>query len=335
MELNDMEQTKTSYHNSDSEKKWSPPPIHRHLNTIGIGEAFASPIPIDMLYNTGKISNMNLVSRLDDDKTVTTVSWEIVGSIKSEPEDFVVREIGGIVDTKDSKDCITANLTDTDTIPPLKIDHTDCKEPIHNCITNQSEEGTLQNNFQVKKQCQESNSIVKMEDNNNDLDKDKQNVSDEKENTGLSPESSLKLDSRKDQQLDILSVSSPKETVQKILDCCLSKLKLSSGNSNYSDGKELYQSIQNMYDEAYKFIQSHDFLSGRQIDKKMEDNQIRNVDTQKNTEIDQSIALADKNIVWIPPILDNKIIKIESDTSKYDNDRAGNRGKRNIRYIKI
>ena len=326
-----MGQTKTSNHNSDTEKKWSLPPIDRHLNTIGIGEAFASPIPIDMLYNKGKLS---LESQFNDDNTVTTVSWEIMGSIKSEPEDFVVREIGGIVDTKNSKGK-TADLTDTDTIPPLKVDHSEYTKPTHDCITNQSKESTVRDNSQVKRQCQESNSIVKIKDDDNNLDKVKPNVSNEKENNCLVSESGMKPDCRKDQQLGVLKVGSPKEAVKKMLDCCLSKLKISSGNLNDSDGKELYQSIQKMYDEAYKFVHSHDVVLDRQIDKQVEDNQISNVDSQKNAEIDQYIALSAKNVLWVPPIIDNKIIEIESDSSKYGNDRAGNRGKRNIRYIKI
>lgn len=90
-----------------------PPPLHRHLTTIGIGPVFTCPPPHtlpqfptsdddDPLEN----GNHNIVYSSNDQSSQTTdtsdellpaetiTTWEIVGDIKSIPEDFIVREIG-------------------------------------------------------------------------------------------------------------------------------------------------------------------------------------------------------------------------------------------------
>ena len=93
------------------------PPLHRHLSTIGIGSVFICPPPHPLLLpphlvddedpaperrSRGDYIN-NDAPRSDDDATkslpdqeeiTTTTTWEIIGNIKTTPEDFIVREIG-------------------------------------------------------------------------------------------------------------------------------------------------------------------------------------------------------------------------------------------------
>jgi len=91
------------------------PPLHHHLSTIGIGPVFVCPPPYplpqfptsdddDPLEN----GNHNIVYSSNDQSNQTTsrgrsdeilpaaaiATWEIVGDIKTIPEDFIVREIG-------------------------------------------------------------------------------------------------------------------------------------------------------------------------------------------------------------------------------------------------
>ena len=61
---------------------WESPPLHRQLSTIGIGSVFIS-VPA----NDGSISSCC------SNQIIQTTS-EIIGAIKTSPEDFVVREIG-------------------------------------------------------------------------------------------------------------------------------------------------------------------------------------------------------------------------------------------------
>ncbi|KAL7551205.1 hypothetical protein ACHAWF_014403 [Thalassiosira exigua] len=86
---------------------WEPPPLHRHLSTIGIGPVFVRPPPHFLPSEPSEDA-----PRTGDGVKVSTgpgggdgagggepssppvVTWEIVGDIKSAPEDFVVREIG-------------------------------------------------------------------------------------------------------------------------------------------------------------------------------------------------------------------------------------------------
>jgi len=94
-----------------------PPPLRRHLSTIGIGSVFICPPPHPLLLPPQFVDdedpasegrrrrgdNNNDAPRSDDDATkslrdqeeiTTTTTWEIIGDIKTTPEDFIVREIG-------------------------------------------------------------------------------------------------------------------------------------------------------------------------------------------------------------------------------------------------
>ena len=63
--------------NEEAGEAWEDPPLHRHLSTVGIGPVFICPPP----HSPSSSSSQKQ-------------SWEIVGDIKSSPEDFIVREIG-------------------------------------------------------------------------------------------------------------------------------------------------------------------------------------------------------------------------------------------------
>lgn len=98
---------------SSSSSSWEPQPLHRHLSTVGIGPVFCKPPthyqlppssvmcdnhPADGKKATEKqqqeyasISASNKSSSCNN-KVIKT--WEIVGDIKTTPQDFVVREIG-------------------------------------------------------------------------------------------------------------------------------------------------------------------------------------------------------------------------------------------------
>lgn len=101
-----------------------PPPLRRrrHLSTIGIGSVFICPPPRPLIIlppqsvddedpapegrRRRRGDNNNDAPRSDDDDdatkylpdqeetTTTTTTWEIIGDIKTTPEDFIVREIG-------------------------------------------------------------------------------------------------------------------------------------------------------------------------------------------------------------------------------------------------
>jgi tRNA(Glu) U13 pseudouridine synthase TruD len=93
----------------------TPPLLHRHLSTIGIGPVFICPppqhpLPQFLTSDLEKNGNHNIIYSSNDQSNQITswgnrsddllaaaaaiTTWEIVGDIKSIPEDFIVREIG-------------------------------------------------------------------------------------------------------------------------------------------------------------------------------------------------------------------------------------------------
>ena len=71
---------------------WQLPPLHRNLTTIGIGPVFiCSPTGGDTKRNINDDVEIGDVLQPHQNEILT---WEIVGDIKSSPEDFIVREIG-------------------------------------------------------------------------------------------------------------------------------------------------------------------------------------------------------------------------------------------------
>jgi len=102
---------------SSSSSSWEPLPLHRHLSTVGIGPVFACPpshyqlppsstLMCDGHTADGKIDDVEEQPQQDERAGTSTSksspasnnkvikTWEIVGDIKSTPQDFVVREIG-------------------------------------------------------------------------------------------------------------------------------------------------------------------------------------------------------------------------------------------------
>ena len=80
------------------ELEWQPPPLHRHLSTIGIGPVFVCSPPTQPPVDDDTKRNINVDDDVDDVHQPShqneILTWEIVGDIKSSPEDFIVREIG-------------------------------------------------------------------------------------------------------------------------------------------------------------------------------------------------------------------------------------------------
>ena len=81
----------------------SQPPLHRHLSTIGIGSVFICPPPHPLLpqtFDEDPLERGDNNARSDSPKSLSDQSWseittwEIIGNIKTTPEDFIVREIG-------------------------------------------------------------------------------------------------------------------------------------------------------------------------------------------------------------------------------------------------
>lgn len=79
----------------DLKMEWKPPPLHRHLSTIGIGPIFicppphSLPQPVDENHESIDASNYR-----SDCQGEIVDTWEIIGDIKATPSDFLVREIG-------------------------------------------------------------------------------------------------------------------------------------------------------------------------------------------------------------------------------------------------
>lgn len=79
---------------------WKLPPLHRHLSTIGVGAVFIRPPPHALPLHCNHKGDAYAAESSDEpssllqkkQKEITT--WEIVGDIKSTPDDFIVREIG-------------------------------------------------------------------------------------------------------------------------------------------------------------------------------------------------------------------------------------------------
>ena len=70
---------------------WHPPPLHRNLSTIGIGPVFVCSVEDDTKSHINDDVELSDVLQPHQNEILT---WEIVGDIKSSPEDFIVREIG-------------------------------------------------------------------------------------------------------------------------------------------------------------------------------------------------------------------------------------------------
>jgi hypothetical protein len=93
--------------------------LSRHLNTIGIGEVFLSPPPKESLYSySGRGKDADKYTDTDADTPIET--WEILGVVKALPEDFVVREIGGVsvADLNDSSKEVELGIAGD---PPISI----------------------------------------------------------------------------------------------------------------------------------------------------------------------------------------------------------------------
>lgn len=75
--------------------------LQRHFSTIGMGDVFVNPPsclhyhPLPKDYHEKLILSSTSISSSSSD-TNSFLSWEFVGTIKATPQDFCVREIGGI-----------------------------------------------------------------------------------------------------------------------------------------------------------------------------------------------------------------------------------------------
>lgn len=67
-------------------------PLNRHFSTIGIDDIFLEPPPCKLLPKS-YLGAASVQAADDDYDTASFRTWEIAGTIKSVPEDFVVREI--------------------------------------------------------------------------------------------------------------------------------------------------------------------------------------------------------------------------------------------------
>ncbi len=121
------------------DSEWSDPPVDYNLSTIGIEEAFVVSPPKEQ-DNKDDDEKISKEAQSGGHKHATYMTWEIVGKIKSIPEDFVVREIGGVPrqlnnhgrsdakkDQRVEGECEAkvADLTDAYTLPPKESYHSD------------------------------------------------------------------------------------------------------------------------------------------------------------------------------------------------------------------
>mmetsp|Transcript_12427 Transcript_12427/g.14001 ORF Transcript_12427/g.14001 Transcript_12427/m.14001 type:complete len:907 (+) Transcript_12427:172-2892(+) len=154
------------------QSEWKDVHLPYHLDTVGIGEVFVSPPPCETLYKTGfLLSNESTSSRSKNN----ILTWEIIGSIKSCPEDFIVREIGGVSLPKENISGVkVAHLTDTSTLPPpivslYDLDNTpaqkDVKKQKLECI-----QGIINNDKEPFANNNQDGSIISEQNDSNDKD---------------------------------------------------------------------------------------------------------------------------------------------------------------------
>lgn len=298
--------------NQDETKKkeeaseWKTPPLQYHLETIGIGDVFLSSPPKETLYNSSIKEegdhNKKGPDNDDDDATeqnISILSWEISGIIKSCPQDFIVREVGGLCCTKKdyannkgdaSNNIKVANLTDVTTLPKTEMNvdtktiHTKRKEDVNN--NDDDEKNSL---FPSLKKVKID--IAEMKDTTND------NLVTSTSDTKLISSMQGHANDEKEEST-IKSVSSPMEAIQFILSKCIksSDIEINNGGEKIHD---LLECVQKLQEEAFNDI-------------------IRlptdNVDNSSST-----LKEGGKNYVLVPPIAEDvKVVIYNSSTSNGD-----------------
>lgn len=145
-------------------------PLHRNLTTIGIGPVFVcSPPPQPPVEDDTKRNiNVDDVDVLQPHQN-EILTWEIVGDIKSSPEDFIVREIGWAPSSISvGTDCNSKEITDT--TKKKNVNEYRRKPGWHRCIAG------LECNHHISEQNSDGVDVGGRDDDNNNDTKDISNV---------------------------------------------------------------------------------------------------------------------------------------------------------------
>jgi len=198
-----------------------------HLSTIGIASVFAS---IESHHNS--LDPAEVSARQNDtvpqdknyDSPIITRLHEIIGVLKSCPEDFVVREIGG-VDSRTSstsgdskergKGGIIADLTDTFKLPSNEV---------MDNIPEQQKNDTMSTDMLMSQQCTSS--------------------SDDSGGDGIVTGPSV----------PIVHADTPQDAIKHILTRCIQHVNRNSQESS-CQGLELYQKLEKLSDNAMLLLQ--------------------------------------------------------------------------------
>ncbi len=248
--------------NIEEASEWKTPPLQYHLETIGIGDVFLSSPPKETLYKSyvfKEEGDHNNHGPDNDDATAeqSILTWEISGTIKSCPQDFIVREVGGLCCTKkdyannkgdENNNIKVANLTDVTTLPKTEINidntiipaiNTKRKDNVNNI---NDEEG----NFSLPSLKKVKIDIVEMKGTTNDnlltsTPSDTQLISSMQGHANDEKEKS-----------NIKSVSSPFEAIQFILSKCIKSSDMDINNDG--EKRDLLKCVQKLEEEAFNDI---------------------------------------------------------------------------------
>lgn len=334
--------TTTSSLNKQQDEGWqSPPSLLYHLETVGIGDIFLEPPPKNSLYKTILTkSHSDNCNHANDSETHKIQeegakrgedivrdcegtqqwikTWEIVGTIKSCPQDFVVREIGGTGCLKkkhrngngdninsrsdnasDQANNKTAHLTDLTTLPhqigtnqinhelprkTIKVDET------HNCLVGNGGVGE-------ETEIDSSTTTVKKI---NGCSQSQQNMNlslDNQVDDDVKKEHSQLDDEIEKQQPNIKYVTSSKEVVKAILTQCCKRNSVDEEKYDHSCdamSDPLFDDIQQLYQEALDDVKQLSTQTSR---------------SPSSNEIESNKYVKEFKRVVIPPIFDDVLIR--------------------------
>jgi TruD family tRNA pseudouridine synthase len=249
--------------------------LQRHFSSIGIGNVFVQPPPHPLLQTylrprqqlpTSENQPKQKQQQIDADKyPLPFISWEIVGTIKSIPEDFCVREIL-------PKGKFIPGLTDA-TRASLRIADLDEKEPqksVYQMTTPPSESNDV-NRHQDQDECKIE--IVSL---SKDIDPSSTTLEENENDAGDRDQSTLSVG----------NIQTPSQVIEE----CLQHIFLSNGHSDHkndahSQKAKVLESLQILYQSALQ--------------------RIRDVDTTRNSnkiKVCNTTTSGTCDVVWIPPI---------------------------------
>ncbi len=246
-----------------------------NLDTIGV-RGFLSPPP------TIDIDTM-LIGEGGESQTRTFKTWEIVGNIKTYPEDFIVREIGGIPRDQlgasisigtgtGGSQAKTAYLTDFLTLP--------------------NDDGDDGNGVVTKKL---KTGVASVSSSNSDQVISSVVVQNQKDGSEDTPGSYVTTEKDEDEDDDDVNPivhyeESPKDVVKRILVKCI-QYHLNDGDNHNLAGMQFYQQLENLSNDAMSEL----LKNKNKLD-----------DDNASVSIDGNVT---KQRIVIPPFTDRELVK--------------------------